>query len=111
MKQPEKRFLKFLSTITVNYQMRMPWLGMMFSPNYGQSYYEIFNRGNYDHNVMAYSFCPLQLRQQLAIDISVAGRTSLRIGYLNDIRQAKPNNLKQHHYYNAATIGVVIKKL
>lgn len=103
-------FRLFGKCVTASYEGRISFVGMMFSPNYGQSYYEIFNRGNYDHNVMAYSFCPLQLRQQLAIDISVAGRTSLRIGYLNDIRQAKPNNLKQHHYYNAATIGVVIRK-
>ena len=110
MKQPERKFLKFLSTITVNYQMRMPWLGMMFSPNYGQSYYEIFSRGNYDHNIVFTSLATFQMRQQVSFDIPLKNRTFLRIGYISDIRQAKPNNLKQHQYYNAATIGVVIRK-
>ena len=110
MKKPERRFLKFLSTITVNYQMRMPWLGLMFSPNYGQSYYEIFSRGNYDHNIVFTSLATFQMRQQVSFDIPLKNRTSLRIGYISDIRQAKPNNLKQHQYYNAATIGVVIRK-
>ena len=110
IKQPERRFLKFLSTITVNYQMRMPWLGMMFSPNYGQSYYEIFSRGNYDHNIVFTSLATFQMRQQVSLDIPLKNRISLRIGYISDIRQAKPNNLKQHQYYNAATIGVVVRK-
>ncbi len=102
--------MRFLSKVTVNYQMRMPWLGLMFSPNYGQSYYEIFSQGNYDHNVVFTSLATFQMRQQLSFDIHLKNRTSLRVGYLCDIRQAKPNNLKQHQYYNAAIIGVVIRK-
>ncbi len=103
-------FTLFHKCMTVNYEGRVPLFGVMFSPNYGQSYYEMFNRGNYDHNIVAYSVCPFQLRQQLSLDIPIAKRTALRIGYLGDIRQAEPNNLKQHHYYNAATVGVVIRK-
>ena len=103
-------FTLFHKCITVNYEGRVPLFGIMFSPNYGQSYYEMFNRGNYDNNIVAYSVSPLQLRQQLSLDIPIAKRTALRIGYLGDIRQAEPNNLKQHHYYNAATFGVVIRK-
>lgn len=110
IKSPSSGFAKFLSTLTVNYQMRMPWLGLMFSPAYGQSYYEIFSQGNYDHNIVFTSLATFQMRQQVSIDIPIKNRTSLRIGYLSDIRQAKPNSLKQHIYYNAATIGVVIKK-
>lgn len=97
-------------TLRINWQGRMPLVGLMFSPNYGQSYYEIFNRGDYDHNVVFTSVAVPQLRHQLSVDIPFSSRCSLRLGYLGDYRQAKPNNLKQHHYYNAATIGVVIKK-
>ena len=96
--------------IGINYQMRMPWLGIMFSPNYGQSYYELFSKGNYDHNIVVTSLATFQMRQQLSIDLPLSDKTSLRLGYLSDIRQAKPNNLRQHHYFNAATIGVVIEK-
>ena len=100
----------FGKRVTLGYEARYPLVGMMFSPNYGQSYYEIFNLGNYDHNIVVTSPATFQLRQQLTADVMLKGNTSLRLGYLCDIRQATPNNLKQHHYYNAVTIGIVIRK-
>lgn len=97
-------------TFLINWEARMPFVGLMFSPNYGQSYYEIFNRGDYDHNVVFTSLAVPQLRHHLNVDVPLTERCALRVGYLGDYRQAKPNNLRQHHYYNAATIGIVIKK-
>lgn len=94
----------------ITYETRVPFIGLMFSPNYGQSYYEIFNEGNYDHNVVFTSIGTFQMRHQISLDIPIAKRTSLRLGYLGDIRQAKPNNLKQHQWYNAVAVGVTIKK-
>lgn len=104
------RFSVLGKMFCVGYEMRMPFIGVMFSPNYGQSYYEMFNRGNYDHNVVVTTLATFQMRQQLSLVVPVAKRTAISIGYLSDIRQATPNNLKQHYYYNAATIGVIIKK-
>lgn len=95
-------------TFRINWEGRMPFLGVMFSPNYGQSYYEIFNRGDYDHNVVVTSLSVPQLRHHLSVDIPLSGRCDLRVGYLGDYRQAKPNHLRQHQYYNAATLGVVV---
>lgn len=97
-------------TFLINWEARMPFVGLMFSPNYGQSYYEIFNRGDYDHNIVFTSLAVPQLRHHLSVDVPLTERCALRVGYLGDYRQAKPNNLRQHHYYNAATIGIVIKK-
>jgi hypothetical protein len=96
--------------MVARYELALPLAGIQFSPNYGQSYYEIFNKGNYDHNIVFTSIAAFQLRHQLSLDIPVAQRTSLRIGYLGDIRQATPNNLKQHQWYNAVIVGVTIKK-
>lgn len=94
----------------LTYETRTPWIGLMFSPNYGQSYYEIFGMGNYDSNIVFTSLETFQMRQQITLDMPVGRRTAIRIGYLSDIRQATPNNLKQHHWYNAGMIGVVINK-
>ncbi|MCI6159790.1 MAG: DUF3316 domain-containing protein [Prevotellaceae bacterium] len=96
-------------TFTMRYEVSAPVVGLMFSPNYGQSYYEIFSQGNYDHNVAATS--PLNapcLKQMLTVDIPLK-KTAIRLGYLGDIWQAKVNNLSYHTYSHALLIGFVKK--
>lgn len=93
-------------TLPVTYEMRMPLVGMMFSPAYGQSYYELFYGGKYDDNIVFTNVSTPSLRHQLSVDLPLWRKASLRLGYLGDVRQAKPNHLKQHEYSHSFVIGV-----
>lgn len=89
----------------LRYEAAMPLIGIAFSPNYGQSYYEIFTRGNYDHNVVFTSpFSAPQLHQAVYLDFRL-WHTTFTIGYLGDIRQMRANSLKYHQYSHNIAIG------
>jgi len=93
--------------IAVRYQADMPLLGVRFSPNYGQSYYEIFSLGHADHNVcLTHPFQAFTLNQLLTADIPLWG-ACIRLGYLCGIEQSVVNNLKQHDWSNLFIIGYV----
>lgn len=92
---------------TARYQLDVPLIGAKFSPNYGQSYYEIFSLGNYDHNVCAtHLFNAFSTRHQLTLDIPLK-IVSLRVGYLCDLRQSHVNEIKYHSYSHAFVFGIV----
>lgn len=92
-------------TLGLRYEAAVPLVGMMFSPAFGQSYYEIFSRGNYDHNL-----CTIwvgnapSLRQRLLFNFKLLKRHFF-IGYEGDYRQARVNDIKYHRYTNAAVLG------
>ena len=90
--------------MAIHYEVTSPLIGAAFSPNYGQSYYEIFSQGNYDHNIVCTSpGNALQLFQTLAVDFRL-WHTTFTVGYLGDIRQWRANSLK----YRQSSHGIVV---
>lgn len=88
-------------------QVDMLLAGLMFSPNYGQSYYELFSLGHYDHNVcFIFPGNAPTFRQMLTFDVPMR-RATLRLGYVSEIEQSQVNGLKNHRYSHSFMIGFV----
>lgn len=95
---------------TKNLQIDVPLSGIMFSPDYGQSYYEIFSLGHYSHNICyANPFKAFQANILLNADLSVGKTTDLRLGYQGIFMQSDANNLKTQDFSHYFIIGYVRK--
>lgn len=93
--------------LTFRYQVDLPFLGVMFSPQYGQSYYEIFSLGHSDGTVVFTSFHRQPtLRHWFTADLQFR-RFTLRLGYMADMQQARVNALRSHDYSHTFMIGLV----
>lgn len=93
--------------ITLRYQVNLPFMGVMFAPHYGQSYYEIFSLGNWD-GVIRFTSIHNQpsVRQWLTVDFPVR-YSKLRVSYVADIQQSDVNKVRTHIYSHTFMLGVV----
>ena len=93
------------------YQIDIPLAGIMFAPEYGQSYYEIFGLGHTKGIVsFAHPFNSPSMRHTLSLDIPLSYKrhsTTLRIAYTANLFQSDINDTRCHIYRNAFTIGFV----
>ncbi len=102
------RFRLLKKRMRIDYAVSLPLVGLEFSPAYGQSYYEIFSRGNYDHNVcFSSAFTGASPCQRLTLSVFF-GAKALTFGYLGNCRQAETNNLKYHSYTHSFVFGITL---
>lgn len=93
--------------VTLRYQANVPVAGVMFSPHYGQSYYEIFTLGNSDGVIRFVSLHNQpSIRQWFTFDFPVR-KSTLRFSYLWDMQQSNLNGIRTHTYGHVFMIGFV----
>lgn len=91
---------------SVQAQLELPLVGVMFSPQYGQSYYELFELGQYDHNVrLTYPGNAPSARLQAALHVPVSLNTDFVVGYRGEALQSHVNGLRRHSWQNGVVIG------
>lgn len=93
--------------MTLRYQVETPFIGMLFSPHFGQSYYEIFDQGNSSGIVPFTSFHNKQaMRNYLSVDFPV-GKMMVRTGYLNSLYYLNVNGIQSHIISHSFTVGII----
>lgn len=103
----EYYFRFFKQRATVRMQLDGQLMGVQFSPEYGQSYYEIFSLGH-TNGIIHFTHpgnCP-SVRAQLHVILPIK-RSSISVGYQADIRQSELGGLKRHAWRNVLMIGYV----
>lgn len=93
--------------LTLRYQLEIPFAGALFSPHYGQSYFEIFNQGNTSGIIRFSSFHnKLAMKNYITADFPV-GNLTVRAGYLNSSYRLSVSNIDSHILSNSFVIGIV----
>lgn len=91
--------------IRITNRTTLPSLGVFFSPNYGQTYYEIY-LGN--HSGLAHFGWwgnHFSLNNHLSASFAI-GNMSLQIGYRFNIKSSNVNNINTRHTSHAITFGI-----
>ncbi len=91
---------------TIRYQMDVPFIGCMFSPQQGESYYEI-SLGNHDNLVHFASFHnQFIMKNYFTIEMPLQPIT-LRLTYLNNLYNTNVGGIKTSIHSNTFLIGFV----
>ena len=90
----------------IRYQSDLPVMRGMFSPRFGESYYEIGEGKWDDHVFLTHPGNALSLCQLLTVDCHFP-RFTLRLGYQNDTRQSHVCHIRVRETSRNFLIGVV----
>lgn len=103
----EYDFLCLGRTFTVSTQADVPVAGLMFTPHYGQSYYEVFALGHNDRNVcVTWPGNAPDLRWLTILQVPL-GNAVLSMGYQAQVRQSHVHAIKRHSWNNQFVVGYV----
>jgi len=103
----EFRTKKKKSPFAVRYQFETPVLGVLFSPVYAQSYYEIFSLGNTAEIIKFNSFHnKFAMRNYLMLDFPVSTMT-VRAGYLGSYYSTDIHQIDRYIISHNVMLGFV----
>ena len=92
--------------MTARYQANMPVAGLMFSPDYGSSYYEMFYIGNTGGIVQFGAWHNrVDLRNYLSVDLHL-GKMALRLGYRQLMRTTHVNHIDTQVLNHMFVLGI-----
>jgi hypothetical protein len=102
-------FLLLNKNMKLTYQGSFSLIGAGFSPEYAESYYEIFYLGNTKNTAQfAHPFNYQHWRQQLSLDIPLTHRkSSLRLSYWNEGRISLFNDIRTRIYTSHFSAGYI----
>ncbi len=91
--------------VTARYQATLPVAGVFFSPEYGETYYEMYvgNHGSLAH--FGWWANRFDMINMVSLDMHL-GTTVLRVGYRNRVESSWVNNLSTQMCTHAAVLGV-----
>ncbi len=95
---------------TIRLQLDASLVGVAFSPEYGESYYEIFELGNYDNTIKpTHPGNAFSWRATIAMDIPLGKKkkNTLRISYILDNYRSELNGLHTNIGSSSLSFGFV----
>ena len=97
--------------LVFRWQMTTPLIGAFFSPEYGQSYYEMFVLGN-KSGIIHFATPANQrgLRNYITVDYPIS-KVTLRAGYLRNYYRTETNNLITSISSHQFVIGLALESL
>ncbi len=92
--------------VTLRYQGSLPVIGAFFSPEFGQSYYEMFYIGNRDGMVHLGAWHNrVDLRNYISVDLHL-GTRALRLGYRQVMRTTHLYHIDTQVFTHAFVLGI-----
>jgi hypothetical protein len=93
--------------LAIRYQFDTPFVGLLFCPAYGQSFYEIFTLGNTSGVFQFTSFRrKWAARHYLTLDLPL-GNTTLRVGYLASLYATNVHGIGRSIVSHNVMLGLV----